>query len=207
MKNLVVFLSCFVFASVYSQEIRINSYGSYMFDDKMSIDDNKGTLYGNFLYGGGVEYVIASKIGVEFIYKRLASDFQYKYQSDNYRYPYSLNNFMLGFNHYFHTSRIEPFYGLDLGVASLNIKNNGLDPYIKFAWGAKAGVNFSLTPTAAIRLQGGFTSIVESFSTDLYFDIHGVHPSVNTNSHIYQFYLGGGLIFKIPHTTKRKTTL
>lgn len=205
MKNYLLFVLCFVASFVYSQETRINSYGSYMFNDKMSIDDTKGTLYGSFFYGGGLEYVLGSTLGAEFSYQRMTSDYQLKYQTDNHKYPYSLNYFMLGFNHYLPVAGIEPYYGIEFGVASLDIKKAYMDPYVKFAWGAKAGVNFSVTPTVSLRIQAGLKSIIESFSTDLYFDIHGVHPSVSTNSHIYQFNLGGGLVFKIPYSNSSKS--
>lgn len=205
MKKILLFIFCFTITSVYSQELRINSYGSYMLNDKMSIDDTKGTLYGSFFYGGGLEYVLGSTLGAEFSYQRIASDFQLKYQIDNYKYPYTLNYFMLGLNHYLPVGSIEPYYGVEFGLASLNIKKNDMDPYLKFAWGAKLGLNLSLTPTTSIRFQAGLKSMIESFSADLYFDSHGIHPSVNTNSHIYQFSFGGGLIFKIPYSTFRKS--
>lgn len=211
MKKFAIF---FVFILLFSgimqsQELRINSYAAYTFDDKINLYDFRGNLNGGLFYGAGLEYIIPanfitnrfgltninSNFGLELKYQRINSLFEYPYSGSVLSTSYNSNYIMAGFNHYIPFKVFEPFYGLDLGVSVLNIKKS--DPLVKFAWGVKLGTNIALTPTVSLRFQADLKSIVESIDPHLNIGWGGVNPSISTYSTIYQISLGGGLIFKI----------
>lgn len=195
---------------IQSQELRINSYAAYTFDDRINIYDLRGNLNGGLFYGAGLEYIIPANfitnrigftnintnLGIELKYQRISSMFDVYNTGSTVSTPYSSNYIMAGFNHYIPLKVLEPYYGLDLGVSVLDIQST--DPFVKFAWGIKLGTNIALTPTVSLRFQADLKSIVESIDPQLNIGWGGVNPSISTYSTIYQFSLGGGLVFKIP---------
>jgi hypothetical protein len=67
----------------------------------------------------------------------------------------------------------------------------------KFAWGAKLGLNFWASESLGIKIQTGLNSAVQGAGGGLYFGTGGVGAGVSTYSTFYQFYVGGGLTFKM----------
>src|SRR3954466_8268727 len=78
-KTCFVLLAVISFASAtYSQNVRLNVYGNYVFDDKV---DNSytyntagyfsGTVKGGFLWGAGLEFRLHDYYGLELLYQRL----------------------------------------------------------------------------------------------------------------------------------------
>lgn len=185
-----------------AQEIRLNAYTAYAFDDNIHSYDLDGTLQGGFIYGGGIEMKLGPFYGAELLYQRLDSKLPYKYNDGiNYQtgtFNYGLNYIMFGSNRYLPLGRIEPFFGLLLGMAVIDIKDQPINDITKFAWGLRLGSNINLSPRIALRLQAQLTSIVQSAGGGLYFGSGGITPTVNTYSSMYQFNLGGGLVIKLP---------
>ena len=116
MKKFAIF---FVFILLFSgimqsQELRINSYAAYTFDDKINLYDFRGNLNGGLFYGAGLEYIlpanfitnrigftnINTKLGIELKYQRISSMFDVYNTGSTVSTPYSSNYIMAGFNHY-----------------------------------------------------------------------------------------------------------
>lgn len=193
-----------VVVSVQAQNLRLNLYGNYAFDDKINLYNLNARLNGGFLYGGGLEYMLGPRFGAELSYHRMASEMSYYYSyagiSDAGKLNYSLNYVMGGFNNYFQLpSGIEPYYGLLLGMSIMNIQTNNLnlESNVKFAWGARIGTNIALSRQLSLRIQAELRSIVESVDADLNIGIGGINPGISTNSVMYQFNIGGGLVYKL----------
>ena len=96
--------------------------------------------------------------------------------------------------------KVEPYAGLQLGMAIFNVNDtesgkSGNDT--KFAWGAKLGLNFWASDKVGIKMQTGLVSAVQSAGGGLYLGTGGAGAGVSTYSTFYQFYIGGGLTFKM----------
>jgi len=199
-----LFIGSISVLNVQAQNVRLNLYGNYAFDDKINIYNLNARLNGGFLYGGGLEYMLGPKFGTEIQYQRLDSEMSFYYNyggvSDAGRLNYSLNYVMAGFNNYMQLpSGIEPYYGLLLGMSIMDLQSNNLnlESKVKFAWGARVGANIALSRQLSLRVQAELRSIVESIDADLNINIGGINPAISTNSVLYQFNLGGGLVYKL----------
>ena len=74
-KKLTLFLFVLCGASAFAQNVKINAYASYVFDD--SIDSYydpssyyNGKIKGGLLYGAGVEFAVKHNSGLELLYLR-----------------------------------------------------------------------------------------------------------------------------------------
>jgi hypothetical protein len=194
--------------------LRLHAYTSYAFDDKVdSYYSNtsyyEGTLKGGFEYGGGLEFILRPAYGVELSYLRLDSKAPMTYYTDGVRsaeFKVASNYLMLGANHYLSVNpRVEPYFGLQLGMGIYNVENPNTKKSAnatKFAWGIKAGANIWLTNKIGIKMQAGLLSAVQSMGGGLYFGTGGSGAGVTSYSTFYQWTLGGGLIFDVNGSKK-----
>lgn len=183
-----------------AQELKLNVYSAYTFNDHLRTYDADGTIIGGWQYGGGVEMRFGPLMGAELLYQRMDSRFPYYYYPDHSQgtLDFGLNYIMLATNKYLPLGRLEPFGGLLVGMAVVDIKNFHSGDIVKFAWGCRLGTDITLSPALALRIQGQFTSVVQSLGGGLNFGLGGVSPSINTYSSMFQFNLGGGLVYTIP---------
>jgi hypothetical protein len=65
----------------------------------------------------------------------------------------------------------------------------------KFAWGLKAGAIVWATPKFGVKLQAQLLSVAQSVGGGVFFGTGGASAGVSTYSSIYQFSLGGGLVY------------
>ena len=210
MKKLFQLLLLFSCYSIHAQNIRLNGYAQYVFDDKV---DNYATsssyfhttIRGGLVWGVGLEYLVQGANGVELLYLRQDTKAPTNYwegsdkQSD---FDLAINWIMLAFNRYqkFDNEKIEGFGGLGLGAAIFDVKNpnNGnTGSATKFAWNLKLGVNIWASEKVAIKLQTGIQSAVQSVGGSLYFGTGGAGAGASTYSSMLQFGLGGGLVFAL----------
>jgi hypothetical protein len=204
-------ISCVMTAS--AQDIRINGYAGYVFDDAVdSYYSNNayfdGTIKGGFRWGVGLEYMVQPVQGIELMYLRQDTKAPTTYLSSNQLVPkfaefdVAVNWIMLGGNRYVRKpgGRAEGFFGGNLGVAIINVDNptdNYSNTATKFAWGIKGGVNIWASPKVAIKLQADLMSAVQAVGGGLYFGTGGAGAGLSSYSSMLQFGLGGGLVFAI----------
>jgi hypothetical protein len=199
-----------------SQNIRLNAYGSYVFDDHVDNGYSSntagyfdGTVKGGFLYGGGLEFRLHDYYGLELMYQRLDTHAPVDY------YPYSgiggikhstvdlgVNYIMIGGVRSMQRpgSKAEPYGGLMLGMAIVNADNaetQSSSSATKFAWGARLGTNLWVSERVGLKLQMQFLSVPQGAGGGLYFGTGGAGAGITTYSTIFQFVLGGGLVFKL----------
>jgi opacity protein-like surface antigen len=208
-KHLLSLLLLCSTSAAFAQPIRLNLYGAYAFDDKFdSYYSNtsyyEGKIKGGFIWGAGLEYMVRQQQSVEFSYQRLDTKapttyFQNGIKSANF--DLGLNYFMLGGNHYFtNNPKIQPYGGLQAGLALAeldNPANNNSDTKTAFAWGLKLGSNFFVTDRVGIKLQTSLISAVQSVGGGFYFGTGGAGAGLTSYSSMYQFQIGGGLVFKL----------
>jgi len=204
----IIFSLLFIFTTISKAQFRINPYASYAFNCHIDTYDYSGTLKGGLLWGAGLEYNLASVYGAELLYKHMGSDAPMTYYdqpisswSRYNTYNYNLNYIMFGANRYLSINRFELYSGLLIGMAIFNVNDQILDindGFTKFAWGGRLGSNIALGPKVKIKLQAELLSAIQSLSAGLNLNLNGISPNVNTNSSMFQFNIGGGLVLQIP---------
>lgn len=194
------------------RSIRLNLYGSYAFEDGFDSyydygNYYQGTLEGSFQYGGGVEVELENSTYIELLYLRQDTHAPTQYYNgglfDKYAdFDVAMNYLMLGGSKSFRKpgSVFEGFGGLMAGIGIVNIENpatNFSENATKFAWGLKAGAIIWASNVVGIKLQGQMLSITQSVGGGMYFGTGGVGAGVSSYSSLYQFTLGGGLVFEL----------
>lgn len=191
--------------------IRIHGYATYAFDDN-NVDSYysdteywEGKIKGGFQYGGGLEIMPAPAIGIEFTYLRLDSKMPIAYylagDIEEGNFDLAQNWLFLSFNKYVPVNpKVEPYFGMQLGMDILNIGNpdtDWSDGATKFAWGIKAGVNVWTSEKLGIKLQLGLLSAVQAIGGGIYFGTGGTGAGISGFSTYYQFNIGGGIVFGV----------
>lgn len=214
---LSIFLLCNCF--VYGQDmggsgrsVRLNLYGSYAFEDGFDSyydygNYYQGTLKDGFQYGGGIEVELQDDVYLEVLYLREDTHAPTQYYNgglyDKFAdFDIAMNYIMLGGTKSFRNpgSAFEGFGGLMAGVGVINIDNpttNNSQNATKFAWGLKAGAVIWASKRVGIKLQGQMLSITQSVGGGVYFGTGGTGAGVSSYSSLYQFTLGGGLVFEL----------
>jgi hypothetical protein len=193
-----------------SNSIRLNLYGAYAFQDSFDSYYDYGSYYQGQLqdgiqYGAGIDFEIKPNSHLEFLYLREDSNAPTQYYDggiyDKYAdFDVALNYVMLGGTRSFrqNNSPVEGFGGLMAGIAVIDIqnpKNNYSQNATKFAWGIKAGAIIWATNNLGIKLQGQLLSVAQSVGGGVYFGTGGPGAGISSYSSLYQFTLGGGLVF------------
>jgi hypothetical protein len=214
MKKCIAFFSAlFLLVSVnaQSQGIRLNAYSSYVFDDQVDsyydqTDYYNGTIKGGYQWGAGLEYMVRPNYGVELMYLRQDTKAPLNYYNNGVKFAnfdLGINYIMLAGNRYFSKpgGMVEGFAGGMLGVDVTSVKNptNGNSTTKTFfSWGFRGGANIWASEKVGIKLQAQLLSAVQSVGGGFYFGTGGAGAGVSTLSSMYQFGLGGGLVFKLP---------
>jgi len=199
--------------SVHAQNISVNAYGGYVFNNKFDSYYDYGEYYegdikGGFQWGVGVEYRVQPSVGIELSYFRQDTHSPTSYLMRDQLVPkytdfdLGINYIMLGGNKYYRVpnSQFEGFGGLSAGIFTAGLSNpdNGNETNAtKFAWGGKLGGIFWASDKVGIKLQMQLLSAVQAVGGGFYFGTGGVSTGLSSYSTIYQFSLGGGLVFNL----------
>ena len=187
-------------------QIRLNFYSGYVFDDRVDVPENNfyGTVKGGYQWGAGVEYMVRPNQSVELLYIRQNTIAATRNTAFTNAIDYNLgiNYIMLASNRYFSKpgSRVEGFAGAMIGMNITGVenpKNQRKETLTKLGIGMRGGVNFWATGKLGIRLQAQLLSAVQGFGGGLYIGTGGVGVGASTYSSIYQFSLGGGLVYRL----------
>ncbi|MBN7812840.1 porin family protein [Algoriphagus sp. H41] len=217
MKKLaLLFVLALIAGASYSQELRLNTYAGYVFDDKVnsyysSTSYYDGKIKGGFRWGAGLEYQLPNTTkAFELQYLRQDTSAPIVYQDGGILggqiqetdFDLAANWILLNGTNYFPVSEVaEPFFGFGIGMVISDITNpdNGNnDSATKFAWSLRGGSNFWLAEKVGIRIQASLMSAVQGAGGGLYFGTGGAGAGVSTYSTIYQFGFDGGLVFRFP---------
>lgn len=207
-------LTCLVFkaTSVCAQGVQVNLYSAYVFDDKFdSYYDNSnyydGKILGGYQWGAGVEYLLRPEYSVELLYLRQKTRAPTEYAENGLLlqktdFDVGINYILLGGARrlVLPNQKVEAFGGGMAGVvlASLNNPDSGREATAtKFSWGAKAGGIIWPTEHVGIKIQAQILSAVQAMGGGFYFGTGGPGAGLTSYSTIYQFSLGGGVVFKL----------
>ncbi|GMQ29472.1 outer membrane beta-barrel protein [Algoriphagus confluentis] len=198
-----------------AQEIRLNTYAGYVFDDGVdsyfsSSSYYEGTINGGFQWGAGLEYRLPNGKGIELQYLRQDTQAPMIYQDGGIlggqlqrtTFDLAANWIMVNGNNYFVVNdKVEPYFGAGIGVVISNVENpdnRNSQNFTKFAWALRGGSNFWLAEKVGIKIQASLMSAVQGAGGGFYFGTGGVGTGVSTYSTIYQFGFEGGLVFRFP---------
>ena len=212
-KLLALIVSCFSFFFLSAQEFRVNLFGQYVFDDHVesyysTTSYYEGTIKGGFKWGGGLEYLVNPAYGINLIYLTQSTTAPLNYYDNNP--PAGLKNrefdltthwIMLGGARYMRKDKFEPYGGLEIGMVISNLDNpvsGASASNTNFAWGLKIGTNIFFSEKVGLKLQADLRSATQAAGGGLYFGTGGAGVGVSSYSTIYQFGLGGGLVFRFP---------
>jgi hypothetical protein len=206
---LVLTTTLLIVINTSAQEIRLNAYGGYVFDDAISTTYSNntyftGTLKGGALYGTGLEYMVGPDYGVELLFMRQnthAPITWYDNSTKQAEFGVTANWLMLGFDRYIISNpKVKPYGGLQLGVATFNVDNpvsNSSSSVTKFAWGMRLGADFFLSGNFGIKIQTNLMSAVQAVGGGVYFGTGGSGVTVSGYSSLLQFGFTGGLILRL----------
>jgi len=215
--SFVVLSSIFVSNTVWAQGgVNVNLYGAYVFDDKFdtyysSSSYYEGKIKGGFQWGIGVEYMVQPLYGIELLYLRQDTNEPTRYYgvinggSGEVNLDLAINYIMLAPTKHFLSSneKLEGFAGFMAGMVIAEASNpdgtlnTGDDSTTKFAWGLRLGGIIWASEKVGIRLQTQLLSATQAMGGGFYFGTGGAGAGVSSYSTIYQFGLGGGLVFKV----------
>lgn len=212
MKKIVLALTLMVTSLAgFSQEVRLNLYSGYVFDDAIdsrydAFNYYAGTVKGAYQWGAGLEFMAAPKTGIEASFQRLNTTTPmtfYKTGPQSNTFDLNMNHLMLGVNRYFRGqgSMAEFYTGAQAGLMVGNWKNpsnynNGTIE--KLSWGVKAGLNIWPMENLGIKLQGQMQSTYQAIGSRFYSGSGGPATGLADASSLYQFGLVGGIIFRFP---------
>lgn len=211
-----MFLTVVLATAGYAQNVRLNAYGNYVFDDRVDNGYSSstegyfdGTVKGGFLWGAGLEFRLHDYYGLELLYQRLDTKAPVDYYPFNSIGGIKHADVDLGVNYIMVAgtrsmqrpgSKAEPYGGFMLGMAIINAdnpENGSSDNATKFAWGLRLGTNIWASERVGIKLQTQLLSVPQGAGGGLYFGTGGAGAGISTYSTILQFSLGGGLTFKL----------
>ena len=194
-----------------AQNLRLNAYSAYLFDDKVdgyydAGGSYKGTVKGGYQWGAGLEFMTSKTKGIELKYLRQDAIAPMTYPNSgsikSKDFDLGINYILLGGSNYFKTDggKVEPYAGAGIGMAIISIKNpspNQAASKTKFAWDLKLGTNIWFNERVGLKLQTELLSAVQAVGGGFYFGTGGAGAGASAYSSMLQFGLGGGLTFKL----------
>lgn len=209
-----LFLTCLLFVTISgsAQELRLNGYAAYAFDDKFDsyydpTNYYEGKINGGLQWGVGVQYFPVDNTSVELLYLRQDTHAPTRYQSNTIfvqsaDFDLGINYIMLAGGRHFRQpdGALEGFAGLMAGVVVVgldNPDNRRSSSVTKFAWGLRGGGTYWTSDRVGIKVQAQLLSAVQSMGGGFYFGTGGAGAGVSSYSTIYQFGLGGGLAIRL----------
>jgi len=211
--SLLVFLFS-ICATAFSQQIRLNAYTNYVFEDNVNSSYSNtqyynGQIQDGFQWGAGLEYMATKSYGIELSYLRQDTKIPIEYYRNGPRkniLDAGINYILLGgARHFSNGGKVEGFAGGSVGTAIISLKNaeeNYSDNLTKFAWALHAGGNLWMSEKVGLKLQAQLTSAVQSVGGGFYLGTGGAGVGVNAYSTMMQFALGGGLVFRFDQQKK-----
>lgn len=215
-KITMIFVLALIAGTAFSQELRLNTYAGYVFDDKVdSYYSNssyyEGKIMGGLRWGAGIEYQLPGTTkAFELQYLRQDTNAPVTYvdsgilggQIQTTDFDLSANWIMLNGTNYFPVSEVaEPYFGFGIGMAifdTYNPDNKNSNGATKFAWALRGGSNFWFSEKVGLKVQASLMSAVQGAGGGLYFGTGGAGAGVSTYSTMYQFGFDGGIVFRFP---------
>jgi hypothetical protein len=197
-----VALTCLA-GSLSAQNIRLNLYGGYTYQDKFPVG---GTYYGYSYtegrvaegqhFGGSIEFDVRPNKAIELSFQQQKTQgYLGSGRSEIGPFDINLHYIMIGgLGRLPFSPAVSGYGGFNIGCGWMT----GDDEVTKFAWGGKLGLQINFTETVGLKAGAQLLSPVQGFGGGFYFGTGGASAGVSTYSSIYQFGWTGGLVFTFP---------
>lgn len=184
-----------------TNSIFLNLYGTYIFQDKIDLDQFSAYAEKGIQYGGGLEFFMDGSKSFELKYLRqdlaiklyAPSGTQLNEGSDEG----SVNYIILSGNNYFggiSNSSARPFLGFGIGVAVIDSKEGGSTT--KTAFDLKLGLQIPTGGRVSFKLHSSLQTVFAAVGSD-YFVGAGGPIAVPDYATLLQFGFGAGLCFSL----------
>lgn len=200
----------FVLNNLSAQKLRLNGYLMHAFDDRVDSyndpnDFYRGKIMQSAMWGIGAEWMKQSNFGIELQYLNQRTTAPLTYFNNGVRnseFQLQMNHILIGTNRYFRTEKspVEFFGGLSAGLSLIDLYNpdtRNTTNRTKFSWLIKGGANFWINSQLAIKTQVQLLSVVQSVGGGFFFGTGGSGAGVSPYSSMYQFGLGGGIVYQL----------
>ena len=165
----IIFISVLTITMVYASaqsKVRLNVYGSYVFDDGFNVNNDVNTYYSGKIkaglqWGGGFEYTFTDYGSVELLYLNKSSDVPANFRfgaaqpARTETFDLTQNYILLAFNGLKKGSgKVEGFASLMGGVLIADVKSPSTgksNSRTDFAWGGRLGVNIWASKKVGIK--------------------------------------------------------
>ncbi|MBL7982532.1 MAG: hypothetical protein JNL52_12070 [Flavobacteriales bacterium] len=198
---LIVLAANLSIVGLQAQNVRLNFFGGYTFQDRFPIGGsylgytyNEARIAEGQHYGGSIEFDVRPNKAVELLYQTQSTQGYLQGSGFNEFGPYdiSLHYIMIGgLGRLPFSDAVSGYGGLNMGCGWMTGDHNAT----KFAWGGKLGLQINLSSTVGIKAGAQLLSPVQGFGGGFYFGTGGASAGVSTYSTIYQFAFTGGLCF------------
>ena len=208
-KQLALALLLLCTATAFAQQVKLNGYASYVFDDNIHSYYNDthyfdGTIKGGLLWGAGLEVGVAHNQALELSYLRQSTTAPFYYYDQREQvvdFGFASNFILLGGTQYFGkpSGQFNGFLGWMAGVDIVDVSNpngNYSNTSTKFAWGFKGGGDYWLSDAVALKIQVQFLSVTQAVGGAYYYGPPGYYSGVTTVASMLQFGIGGGLVYR-----------
>ncbi len=205
--SLILAATPLLIGSAAAQNIRLNLFSGYTFQDKFPLGGSYA--YGGYTYtysdgvigesahfGGSLEFEVRRNKSIELLYQNQPTNGYIRTGLGELGpYDVSANYIMLGgLNYIPFNDKVKGYGGINLGCAFMT----GDAEATKFAIGGKLGLMIEMSPTVGLKLGAQLLSPVQGAGGGFYFGTGGASAGVSTYSSIYQFGFTGGLVFTFP---------
>ena len=213
MKKVLILVSVLTIAAVTNaQNIRLNFYSAYVFDDGFDdyVSTNNyysGKIKGGYQIGGGIQYLASPDYGVELLYLHKNTKAPSSFRLGNLttekheEFDVRLQYIMLSGDRHVRPpgGKVEAYGGMMAGILINKVEspsNGSSASNTNFAWGGRLGANIWATEKIGIKLQALILSAIRASGGELYYSWWGP-VTVPDYSVLWQFGLGGGLTFRL----------
>ncbi len=198
-KLLMLILACISISFGFAQTISMTGYGGYTFQDRLNYGNAYGYLNESGHWGVSLEGINRRRDGIELLYQQQLTHVPVYYltlpnsQVNSGNDKTVMSYLVLNAMHHFMMGPVEPYVGIGIGAGFIN--NKSYSNETRFAWDAKLGLEFKVSPVVGIKVQAQLFSIVQAAGGSFYVSQDGSVTSVTSYSSIFQFGFSSGLCF------------
>jgi hypothetical protein len=202
-KMLIAIVYISISYTTVAQSIEFRPIAVYTFRERFPISTGDVTIQDGGTYGGEVAFVANGKMDVNFTYliqpttldiRRFPSflgDYGNKANISFYQLGVNRNHLLPG------NDKVIPYTGIKMGVGYLNLESDKYYDVTRFTIGLNLGVKIMLSERVGLNMLGMLQTPVSGFGLAVTAGSGGVSTGISTYSYVFQFSLGGGLVFKL----------
>ena len=206
MKLVVALACCFISINGFSQSLRLSGIALIHSSENISGIYNNGSSYTGTIkaglqWGGGVEYLLDKKYGIEFSFQQqkttLPLSYKIPYETGVENHDLNLGWMMLKCNRYFgqKTNKLQGFAGIGAGIVMVKSGRWGATTGVSyFGMQANAGIIYWLIKPIGIKLSGQYQLSPKGTGDVFMISYLPTSEGLKSSSSISQFGLGLGIV-------------